>query len=109
MRLTQSLEVINWQGTGLQPVLDGPSLNPIVPLKTAYEFLALHLGTAIYEASPSVDAARQSLRGGALDSKFLSVERLHAPQEKPFHGIVFEGNTPCAEVMIRLFGKLAFR
>jgi HNH endonuclease len=109
VRLTESLEVINWQVTGLQPVLDGPDLNLIAPLKTAYEFLALHLRTAIYKASPSVDAAREALLGDVLDSKFLFVERLHAPEPKPFHGIVFEGNTPYAKVVIRLFGKLAFR
>jgi hypothetical protein len=109
VRLTESLEVINWQVTGLQPVLDGPPLNSIAPLKTAYEFLALHLGVAIYKGSPSVDAAREALFDGALDSKVLSVERLHAPEAKPFHGIVFEGNAPYAKVVIRLFGKLAFR
>ena len=27
----------------------------------------------------------------------------------PFHGIVFEGNNPHAQVQIRLFGWLAFR
>ena len=35
------------------------------------------------------------------------VDRLHAPEAKPFHGIVFEGNSPCAKVQVRLFGKLA--
>jgi hypothetical protein len=107
--LSEGLEVINWQVTGLQPLMDGPDLNLLVPLKIAFEFLAIHLGTAIYKDSPSVDAARESLFDGVLDSKFLLVERLHAPEAKPFHGIVFEGNAPYAKVVIRLFGQLAFR
>jgi hypothetical protein len=109
IKLSEGLEVINWQVTGLQPLMDGPDLNPLVPLKIAFEFLAIHLGTAIYEDSPSVDAARESLFNGVLDSKFLLVERLRAPEAKPFHGIVFEGNAPYAKVVIRLFGQLAFR
>jgi hypothetical protein len=37
------------------------------------------------------------------------VERLHAPDANPFHGLVFEGNLPYAKVQVRLFGQLAFR
>jgi hypothetical protein len=37
------------------------------------------------------------------------VERLEAFEPRPFHGLVFEGNTPCASVQVRLFGQLAFR
>ena len=37
------------------------------------------------------------------------IERLHAPANKPFHGLCFEGNDPYAKVQVRLFGKLACR
>jgi hypothetical protein len=107
--LTQTLEIVKWSIEGIQPSLDGPMLNPVVPLKTAYEFLALHLNGAICQEVPALTAARNALMGGAIDSAYLEVERLQAPKAKPFHGILFEGNNPHATVQVRLFGQLAFR
>lgn len=100
---------MKWSVEGLQPALDGPLLNPIVALKSAYEFLALHVGTAIYQETPPLSAIRKALREGKVSARHAEVERLHAPDPKPFHGLVFEGNCPYAKVQIRLFGQLAFR
>ena len=107
--LSPAVQVVKWEITGLQPVLDGPLLHPVVALKSAYEFLALHVGNAIYLDHPPLVAARAALRSGTLDAQHFEVERLHAPDAKPFHGLVFEGNAPYAKVQLRLFGKLAFR
>lgn len=107
--LTSTLEVVKWSIETIQPTLDGPLLNFIVPLKTAYEFLALHLNDAIYQDIPALAAARNAFAGNLIDTTHLLVERLHAPEAKPFHGIVFEGNDPHATVQVRLFGQLAFR
>jgi hypothetical protein len=107
--ITPTLTVVKWEITGLKLALDGPPIDPIVPVKTAFEFLALHLGTRIYEDRPPLAEIRRVLNGGHLDPKWISVERLHAPKAQPFHGIAFEGNSPHARVQIRLFGKLAFR
>ena len=107
--LSPTIEVVKWSVTGLKLSLDGPLLNPLVPAKSAYEFLALHVGTAIFQDTPPLRAIRSALISGRLEEDDLLVERLHAPEAKPFHGLVFEGNTPYAKVQVRLFGKLAFR
>jgi hypothetical protein len=109
VELSRSVTVVKWAVEKLEVSLDGPLLNPVVPAKTAYEFLALHLGGAIYERVPCLDAIRAALSTGSIDERQIQVERLHAPEAKPFHGIVFEGNSPYAKVQVRLFGKLAFR
>lgn len=107
--LSPTLDAIKWQITGLQPALDGPLLDPVVPFKSAFEFLALHVGAAIYEASPALVAIRRALSQCELDPTHVEVERLHASEAKSFHGLLFEGNDPYAKVQVRLFGKLAFR
>lgn len=109
IELSPSIAVVKWSVETLDPSLDGALLNPVVPAKTAYEFLGLQVGAAIYERAPALDAARAALTTGAVDKRHIQVERLHAPEAKPFHGIVFEGNSPYAKVQVRLFGKLAFR
>lgn len=109
LTLSPGIEVAKWSVSGLRLSLDGPMLDPIVPIKTAYEFLALHVGGAIYQQTPPLMAIRRALSDGVLDSREIEVERLHAPEAKPFHGLVFEGNSPGAQVQFRLFGKLAFR
>lgn len=107
--LTHGLEVVKWSIERIELALDGPLLSPLVPLKSAYEFLALHLGGAVYEDVPALSAVRSALFDGAVDETHLLIERLHAPTAKPLHGIVFEGNSPHAKVQVRLFGQLAFR
>lgn len=107
--LSHGIEVVKWSVTGLHPSLDGPLLDHVVVLKCAYEFLALHVGTGIYQENPALNAIRLLLREGRVDSKHVEVERLQAQEARPFHGIVFEGNRPYAKVQIRLFGQLAFR
>lgn len=103
------LEVVKWSIERIEPALDGPLLSPIVPLKSAYEFLTLHLNSAVYEEVPALAAARSALSGSAADPTHLLIERLHAPTARPLHGIAFEGNSPYAKVQVRLFGQLAFR
>jgi len=107
--LPDGLAAVKWSIEQIHPALDGPLLNPVVPLKSAYEFLALHLNTTVYEDAPALAAIRSALAGAPLDPAHLIVERLHAPKMNPFHGLVFEGNTPYAKVQVRLFGQLAFR
>ncbi len=107
--LSGGIEIVKWSIEQVRPTLDGPLLNPLVALKSAYEFLALHLNNAVYEDVPTLAAARIALAGGALDSHHLSVERLHAPEPRPIHGLVFEGSSPYTRVQVRFFGQLAFR
>jgi HNH endonuclease len=107
--LSPGIEVVKWSVDRLEPDLNGPLLNPIVPVKCAYEFLALHVGAAVYQTTPPLLAIRGSLQSGVIDPKHIEVERLFAAEAKPFHGLLFEGNTPHAKVMVRLFVRLAFR
>lgn len=107
--LSETIEVVKWSIESVRPVLDGPLLNLAAPLKTAYEFLALHLNTAIYENVPALAAARQALKGEPIDPTHLLVERLHALEAKPFHGLLLEGSNPYTTVQVRLLGQLAFR
>jgi HNH endonuclease len=109
LALSPSIEVVKWSVTGMKPSFDGPLLNPLIPAKSAYEFLALHVGTAIYQDTPPLRSIRKSLHDGTLDTQHTEVERLHAPVAKAFHGLLFEGNQPYAKVVVRLFGQLAFR
>ena len=80
-----------------------------MPLKIAYEFLACHLGAAIYDNARQMSDLRMVLSDRIEEHSCYSVERLSAQEYKPFHGIVFEGNAPHAKVLIRLFGWLALR
>jgi hypothetical protein len=107
--LVDGVEVVKWSIERIEPALDGPLLSPLVPLKSAYEFLVLHLSSAVYEDVPALSAVRTALCEGTVDETHLLIERLHAPTAKPFHGITFEGNSPHAKVQVRLFGQLAFR
>jgi hypothetical protein len=109
VEIAPGIEVVKWEVTGLQLCLNGPLMNPIVPVKIAYEFLACHLGNAVYESDAPLVNTRQALLEGDLDSSWISVDRLEAKTLRPIHGIVFEGNTPHATVQVRFFGKLAFR
>lgn len=109
VQLTPTLSVVEWEVTGLKMALTGPLIDPVVPVKTAFEFLALHLGGSVYEPSPPLEETRRILAGGEPDPQWISVERLEAPSAHPFHGIAFEGNRPHSQVQLRLFGKLAFR
>ena len=104
------LEVVKWSIERIEPdITKSPPMNALVPLKMAFEFLACHLGAAIYDTSEQLDEIRRVLAEGDTESECIRVERLHAERNQAFHGLCFEGNKPCAQVQIRLFGRLAFR
>lgn len=84
-------------------------MNPLIPAKTAYEFLACHLSSAIYEEVKQLSKIRDSLIKCELNPNVIQVERLTSNKYEPFHGIYFEGNDPHAKVQVRLFGWLVFR
>ena len=108
--LTPWLSVTKWSEEKITPDLtNNKIMNPLVPLKIAFEFLACHVGTAIYNENQHLNQLRAALREGTKDDPCFKVERLFASEYKPFHGICFEGNDPHARVQIRLFGHLAFR
>ena len=110
IRLAFGVEATRWAVEKINHDLSGSSpLTPLVPLKIAYEFVACHLGTAIYDEALQMQEIRTMLLEGVKDHPSFEVERLEAPEYKPFHGICFEGNDPYGKVLIRLFGRLAYR
>ena len=101
--------VTNWSLDSIKPDLNGAEMAPIVPAKIAFEFLALHCRSKIYENPLQLASIRGQLRDGKLTGNEIRVQRLEAQNSRLFHGLVFEGNSPGARVQIRLFGSLAFR
>ncbi|WP_338308107.1 HNH endonuclease [Bradyrhizobium sp. TM233] len=108
VELLPGISVINWPTDQARPDLGAHPVNELVLVKTAFEFLALLLGTAIYESVAALGQIRDALKGSG-DASGYRVERFLSPTYAPFHGLCFEGNDPHAKVQIRLFGKLAFR
>ena len=110
VQVAGGLRIVKWAITRVEPdFTKARPMDPLIPVKVAFEFLALHLGTAIYENGPPFLEIRGILRSGALKPDFVKVDRLSSNKYEPFHGICFEGNNPYAKVQIRFFGWLAFR
>ena len=109
--IAPGLDVINWSFSKVD--LDRSRdtlLDPVVPLKIAFEFLALCVGEEIYGAIPPLSHIRSILRRVTdWDERTVSVDRLCAPRIAPFHGICNESNAEYESVQIRLFGQLAYR
>lgn len=104
------LKFIKWSIERIEPDISNSNLlNPLVPLKIAYEFLCLHLGSAAYDDAKQMSDLRMVLQKRIESHPCYAVDRLCASQYKPCHGIIFEGNDPYAKVQIRLFGWLVFR
>ena len=87
--IAPGLDVINWSFSEVD--LDRSRdvlLDRFVPLKMAFEFLALCVGEEIYSAIPPLSQIRSILREVAdWDEQMVSVDRLCAPRYAPFHGI----------------------
>ena len=97
------------QAVSMGPDLTGEDMDPVVPAKIAFEFLALHCGNDIYGDAPQLKALRDQIRACDLTEDEIRIERLEGERETLLHGIVFEGNHPGARIQVRLFGKLAWR
>ena len=105
-----SRKFIKWTIERIEPDFSNSNLlNPLVPLKIAYEFLCLHLGSAAYDDAKQMSDLRMVFQKRIKSHPCYAVERLCASLYEPFHGIVFEGNDPYTKVQIRLFGWLVFR
>jgi len=104
------IEVSKWDLEKIELNFNGTSLmNPLVPLKIAYEFIACHLGASICASEPQLEEIRNALLTQNANNECFQVDRLNAKEYKPFHGVVLERNKQYAQVQIRLFGWLAFR
>lgn len=109
--IADGLDVVKWSTEGIK--LDFSSskpIDPLLPAKIAFEFLALCAGDAICSDSPPLPALREILcTGTRWNESILRVERLQAANPRAFHGICNEENPAYSQVQVRLFGYLAFR
>jgi hypothetical protein len=108
VEISPGLTITQWatREVFLDPM--GTPLTPLLPLKIAYEYLACHLGAAIYGSEPALESIRGSLSTEVLD-KSIAVEALSAEREDPLHRLVLESCAPHVRVQIRLFGTMAYR
>lgn len=103
-------EVVKWSVQNLNIDLSGTQImDPLIPAKIAYEFMACHIGTAIYSNFKHLSQVRHCFTNRIVNLKAIQVDRPLSNRHEPFHGICFEGNNPYAKIQIRLFGSLAFR
>ncbi len=106
--LADGLEIVHWHTERVELILDEGMMSDLLPLKIAYEFLALHLYSEVYRCDAALEEVRLSLRGSLQQSNAWHVEHRHASYE-PFHGIAMEQAQPYVIVQIRLFGWVAFK
>ena len=109
--IVPGMDVVKW---GVEKIdLDlsqSKPIDPLLPAKIAFEFLALCIGTAIYSQDWPLCDLRAMLRSSTpWDDSILHVERLNAGEARPFHGICNEDNSEHSRIQIRLFGCLAYR
>lgn len=110
IEIVSGLDAIKWTVDRIKMDLSKAKLmNTLIPAKIAFEFLALHVGSAIYGDAPQLAEIRAVFLHMDCSQHAVRVTRLTSNKYEPFHGIVFEGNEPYAKVMIRIFGCLAFR
>ena len=84
-------------------------MSPILSAKIAYEFLACHVGSSIYDSTGPVAELRHVLETLSFEDTVVRIENLRTDRSQPIHGIVVERSEPNVVIQIRLFGSLAYR
>ena len=86
IKVAPDLEIIKWSLQKVEHDLSKPLIDAVLPLKIAFEFLACHLGTTIYNDVQQLAEIRELIRSGdgAYDS--FHVDRLNADEYQPYHG-----------------------
>ena len=109
--VAHGLEVVKWSIEEIQLDLSQSKLmNPLLPAKVAYGFLALCAGEAICSDDWPLPELRRALATGILgDDIILRVERFQAGDSRPFHGICSENNSEYSQIQVQFFGCLAYR
>jgi hypothetical protein len=97
-----------WSHTPPRPALGSVRVHDSLLLKIAYEFMACHLGSSIFD--PKLTQFRAAILQGTPGGGNYIVERsVLAGTERSIHGIALESSGPPLVVQVRLFGSLAFR
>ena len=100
--------VRKWNDHPSTPAYTERAISPLVPLKIAYEFAALIIGTAILQPAPGFERIRAALIDQDEECARAIVVARRAPKPAAFHGMAFMGNRPEALIQVRLFGLLAY-
>ena len=106
VKINKSISIRRWSIKGLKATLGNRTINDLALVKIAYEFIALTVGTSIYDHA--FDRYREILQGNQSSINAIRVEYQRAPQYLPFHGVGLDQVSPYVIVQIRLFGMLAF-
>ncbi len=107
IELSDDTKIIKWGIEELQPDLTGPKMDDTVLLKIAYEFLALHIGSAIY-LNPFNDI-RDAILNGSKNTSVYEIEYLRGTKYDPIHAIFIEQNRPHVQIKIVLFRWIVYR
>lgn len=107
IKLSDGMEIIKWGVDEIQPDLTGPKIDDIVPLKIAFEFLAMHIGSAIYP-DPFNDI-RDAILNRSKNPDVYEVEQLHGTKYDPLHCIFIEQNQPNIQIIVVLFRWIVYR
>jgi hypothetical protein len=105
--IADGIDVVKWTVHKVEPALTGKLLDPLVPLKIAYEYLTLSFGISVLNRR--LDSVRDALVSRGQVPSDCRVEELRSQKYLPFHGLVVERAQPHTSVLIRLFGFLAYR
>jgi hypothetical protein len=106
VNLGAGVSVRKWTDHPATPLYTEAPLSPLVPLKVAYEFAALLVGSMIYRSEfqhirDVLIAQDNNLTDGMVTYNWAS-------RPDAFHGIAFEGNQDVAQFQVRFFGLLAY-
>jgi hypothetical protein len=105
--IAAGIDVVKWTVNKVEPPFTGTPLDPLVPLKIAYEHLTLSFGISVLDSR--LDPVRDALISRGQVPSNCCVEELRSRRYLPFHGLVVEKAQPHTSVLIRLFGYLAYR
>ena len=101
-------EVITWESKRVERDLSKATfMNLLVPLKIAYEFVACHLGTSIFD--DVWEEIRHALLGDMDMPQTVRITRAVSRKFSPVHGVCNEGNNPHCSILMRLLSTLQFR
>lgn len=93
---------------GLEPTLTGELMSELLPLKIAYEFLAIGVEGAVF--ARQLDSVRTAIRGLPAASDAYSIESLRATSYEPTHAVFLHtGEDDHVIVDVVLFGWCVFR
>jgi hypothetical protein len=106
VKLDDSMEITKWSIDEIHPDMTGDMMDEAVPLKIAYEFLALHVGSAIYQEP--LNSIRYAILNESKNPDVYEIEHLRSTNYEPLHGIFIEQNHPYIQIKIIFFRWIVY-